>query len=193
MHILAWRLFRRSCICVCLINANIRIAIETATMISVCPKCGVFKKSGVSSCCGRGGSWFGNCGSTGDLTQEHTWSEGIQVCEVWARSKIPVDQHLNVAQQFDLPTKSPTPGSIFTPRAIFTSVNASISSLVYTTKTNVTTRMPATTPAHATIVMTTVATTGTLVEEAVTLVTGWFSQRVRTMRAQYFCTHFLMH
>ena len=40
------------------------------------------------SCCGRGGSWFGNCGSNGDTRHNHTWSEGLQACKTWTPSKI---------------------------------------------------------------------------------------------------------
>ena len=47
------------------------------------------------SCCGRGGSWFGNCGSDGSTNLDHTWSEGLQVC----RSRTAISQHLNDAQR----------------------------------------------------------------------------------------------
>ena len=39
------------------------------------------KKSGKLSCCGRGGSWFGDCGSAGDVNAGHTWYEGIRACQ----------------------------------------------------------------------------------------------------------------
>ena len=48
---------------------------------SVCPKCGTLGKFGKRSCCGRGGSWFKNCGSRGNTKLAHTWYEGIQVCK----------------------------------------------------------------------------------------------------------------
>ena len=52
------------------------------TMISsVCPKCGTIGKLRKRSCCGRGGSWFKNCGSTGHAKLDHTWYEGIQACK----------------------------------------------------------------------------------------------------------------
>ena len=38
-------------------------------------------KSGKLSCCARGGSWFGSCGSGGSAQVRHTWSEGFRVCE----------------------------------------------------------------------------------------------------------------
>ena len=47
----------------------------------VCLKCGIVKKSGKLSCCGHGGSWFGNCGSDGNSKLGHTWHEGIRVCK----------------------------------------------------------------------------------------------------------------
>ena len=39
------------------------------------------KKSGKASCCGLGGSWFGKCGGVGNVNLDHTWYEGIRVCE----------------------------------------------------------------------------------------------------------------
>ena len=51
------------------------------TISSACPKCGAMKKSGKLSCCARGGSWFGNCGSTGNAKAGHTWYEGMQACD----------------------------------------------------------------------------------------------------------------
>ena len=53
--------------------------VETPT-IRVCSECGSIGKSGTRSCCGRGGSWFGSCGSAGDTKLDHTWYEGIRVC-----------------------------------------------------------------------------------------------------------------
>ena len=45
-----------------------------------CPKCGTTIKSGVQSCCARGGAWFKKCGYPGDTNFEHTWDEGFRVC-----------------------------------------------------------------------------------------------------------------
>ena len=53
----------------------------------VCLKCGIIEKSGKSSCCGRGGSWFGNCGSVGNGNLDHTWYEGIQFCKTQSLQK----------------------------------------------------------------------------------------------------------
>ena len=54
---------------------------------SVCHKCGVIKKSGKNSCCGRGGSWFKHCASVSNADLHHTWYEGIHVCETRPQSK----------------------------------------------------------------------------------------------------------
>ena len=71
-----------------------------ATTISlVCPKCGITKKSGKLSCCGLGGSWFGNCGSAGDIKLDHTWYEGLRSCKARTQSKTVIDHQLNRAQQ----------------------------------------------------------------------------------------------
>ena len=32
------------------------------------------------TCCGKGGSWFQNCGRPGDPNFEHTWGEGTKAC-----------------------------------------------------------------------------------------------------------------
>ena len=47
---------------------------------SECPQCGIIK--GSPSCCGKGGSWFKNCGRLGDPNFEHTWNEGIKACTI---------------------------------------------------------------------------------------------------------------
>ena len=51
------------------------------------------------SCCGRGGSWFGNCGSAGNTKLGHTWYEGLHSCKARAQSNVVIDQQLNKAQQ----------------------------------------------------------------------------------------------
>ena len=72
-------------------------ATKTATTITpVCRKCGTIRKSGKSSCCGRGGSWFRNCGSAGNAKNSHTWYEGIQVCKARKRAS---GRESNAAQQ----------------------------------------------------------------------------------------------
>merc|ERR1712203_897227 len=64
----------------------------TTTITSVCPKCGTIAKSGKSSCCGRGGSWFKNCGSAGNTKLEHTWHEGMHACTARRQSGMAVGQ-----------------------------------------------------------------------------------------------------
>ena len=85
----------------CLTNARIKTpARTTTTMSSVCPKCGTIGKSGKSSCCGRGGSWFRNCGRAGNAKHGHTWFEGIRTCKTLAQSKASaIGKESNAAQQ----------------------------------------------------------------------------------------------
>ena len=64
------------------------------TISSVCPKCGMIAKSGKISCCGRGGSWFRHCGSSGNAKLDHTWYEGIQACKSRSQSKAIIGQRL---------------------------------------------------------------------------------------------------
>ena len=71
----------------------------TPTINSVCSKCGIIAKSGKGSCCGRGGSWFRNCGSAGNTKLHHTWFEGIQACKARSQSNPAIDQQANVVQQ----------------------------------------------------------------------------------------------
>merc|ERR1712032_381854 len=66
---------------------------------SVCPKCGTIGKFGKRSCCGRGGSWFRNCGSAGNTNVDHTWYEGIQVCKARTQAKTVISHKLNAGQQ----------------------------------------------------------------------------------------------
>ena len=58
----------------------------TAAPPKECPKCGIIKKSSISSCCARGGAWFRKCGDAGNLNFDHTWGEGIQACKARASS-----------------------------------------------------------------------------------------------------------
>merc|ERR1719201_1528750 len=71
----------------------------TTTISSVCLKCGTIAKSGKRSCCGGGGSWFRNCGSTGNAKRRHTWYEGIQACKTRVELKTVSGQRSNAAQQ----------------------------------------------------------------------------------------------
>ena len=73
----------------------------TTTIRSVCRKCGTIAKYGKSSCCGRGGSWFGNCGSTGNAKSRHTWNEGIHVCKTRPQSNRASGRQSNAAQRLN--------------------------------------------------------------------------------------------
>ena len=65
----------------------------------VCLKCGIIKKSGKTSCCGRGGSWFTNCGGAGVSKLRHTWYEGIQTCKARSQSKTIIVQYSNATHE----------------------------------------------------------------------------------------------
>ena len=69
------------------------LAVTTTTIEPVCPACGRIKNSGKASCCARGGSWFGNCGSVGNANVGHTWYEGVRVCT--EQFKVVVGQQLH--------------------------------------------------------------------------------------------------
>ena len=66
-------------------NARKTPLATTRTVSLVCPKCGIIKKSGKKSCCGRDGSWFGKCGAAGKAKLPYKWSDGLLACE--ARSQ----------------------------------------------------------------------------------------------------------
>lgn len=75
-----------------------------------CPKCATIKKSGKTSCCARGGSWYRNCGSGGNSKFGHTWSEGIRACK---KRKTAIDQRLHAPQQLNTSTGAGvTPSSV---------------------------------------------------------------------------------
>ena len=84
---------------VCAFKQCAHTAATTRTIISVCYKCGIIKRSGKMSCCGRGGSWYGNCGSTGNTKLDHTWHEGLHACKARAHSKAVIGQQLNGDEQ----------------------------------------------------------------------------------------------
>ena len=78
------------------------LRIQTATISatvtsSACNECGTIQKSGKMSCCGRGGSWFGNCGNAGNAKFGHTFYQGIQVCKA-RQSEFAVVQQLHGLQ-----------------------------------------------------------------------------------------------
>ena len=68
----------------------------TTIAVTVCPRCGTIKKTDKSSCCGRGGSWFRNCGGAGNTKLPHTWYEGIQACKSRTLSKKDISQQKRI-------------------------------------------------------------------------------------------------
>ena len=80
------------------------LAVTTPSVSPICPKCGTMKNSARPSCCGQGGSWFGNCGGVGNTNHGHTWHEGIQACKA-RQSQAAVGQQLHRASQ---PKSDPT-------------------------------------------------------------------------------------
>ena len=84
----------------CLTNAPIHPPAVSQTIGSpACPKCGTIQKSGKASCCAPGGSWFKNCGGSGNTKLGHTWYEGIHVCKARLQSKTAVGQESGAAHQ----------------------------------------------------------------------------------------------
>ena len=71
------------------------------TISSECPRCGTIAKSGKTSCCGRGGDWFKNCGGVGNTKLHHTWYEGVQACKARSRFKTHMVHQPNVIQAND--------------------------------------------------------------------------------------------
>ena len=82
------------------------------TTSPVCLKCGSIGKSGKTSCCGRGGSWFENCGGAANVKLEHTWYEGIRVCKTRSQFNTVIAQHLNDTQEKDIDSSSNGDGII---------------------------------------------------------------------------------
>ena len=72
----------------------------TASASSICLECGIIQKSGRMSCCGYGGSWFGNCGSARNARFGHTWSEGVWICKT-RQSQAAVGQQLQAAKSLN--------------------------------------------------------------------------------------------
>ena len=108
-----------------------------ATVASVCQKCSIVKKSGVTSCCARGGSWFNNCGADSNAKFDHTWYEGILACKK-ARpvtSKKAISQQLNTAQQQSMDSPG---GARKIISNTFTSASANVYTVVSDTRPNVT-------------------------------------------------------
>ena len=73
--------------------------ISTTPISPICPECGTMQKSGQRSCCGRGGSWFGKCGSANkdNTNLGYTWYEGIRVCQA-RQPQAAVEQQRHASQ-----------------------------------------------------------------------------------------------
>ena len=83
-----------------MIAPRMQILVEITTISSsLCLACGTIKKSGTLSCCARGGSWFGNCGATGNAKLQHTWYEGIQACKTQQPKKAAMGKQQNAVEQ----------------------------------------------------------------------------------------------
>ena len=96
-----------------LTNGHISTPAAATTVISsVCPTCGTIDRSGKASCCGRGGSWFGNCGSVGSAKFHHTWYEGIRVCTARSQSKAAIGQQPHAAQHKSTHPMAKTPTAL---------------------------------------------------------------------------------
>merc|ERR1712032_1777544 len=57
------------------------LIVRTMAKTMTCLKCGMFKKSGRSSCCAPGGAWFKNCGGARNKNVGHKWFEGVAACK----------------------------------------------------------------------------------------------------------------
>ena len=142
--------------------------------IPVCSKCGIIKKSGKSSCCSRGGSWFGKCGSAGDSNHEHTWSEGILACKEWARSNVASVEESKAAQELGLSGGAGNLSSL-------PSANAAVN--VSTAKTD---KISFSTTAYTS----TTTALATLATNEATVVTDWVSQGMHAMHARHTSMYF---
>merc|ERR1712032_537276 len=69
-----------------IVRTTTKLASTPVVSMMTCLKCGTFKKSGKVSCCAPGGSWFQNCGGSGNGNAGHTWSEGVKACTLTAKT-----------------------------------------------------------------------------------------------------------
>ena len=104
------------------INVHLCTLAAMRTIVNVvCPKCGNIGKSGKRSCCGRGGSWFQNCGGAGNKRLRHTWSEGLQACKAGKQYRIVGAQQERAA--YNMSTSNPKIDSVNIPINISTSTS----------------------------------------------------------------------
>ena len=118
----------------------------TGTTSAACPRCGAIGKSGKMSCCGRGGSWFKNCGGAGNTKLPHTWYEGIQACKSRTVSKKDISQQKGIDSSHGADkinyksvitaTKTFTFTSVNTPTPISESTTSIITSTYTSTQTS---------------------------------------------------------
>ena len=99
-------------------------------IVSVCPRCGIIEKSDKMSCCGRGGSWFKNCGGAGNAKLQHTWYEGIQACKAQMQSKTAISQQNGGDSSHDADMTNSKAVAASSKMFAFTSVNTSTSKSV---------------------------------------------------------------
>ena len=148
-------------------------AFTTPTTSSLCPKCGTIAKSGKSSCCGRSGSWFGNCGSAVNSKLDHTWHEGIRSCKTLPQSKSAIGQRSDSAQQ-----RNPTIAhGMANSKAVITSANT----FAFTFTANTTSTTTTTTDTTTTVItMTTVTIAYVVKKSTITISQGmWYAHDVR--------------
>lgn len=143
-------------------------AATTTPIGSTCSACGIIQKSGRSSCCGSGGSWFGNCGG-GDRTKlEHTWSDGIRVCRARQVRTAVMGQQLQASR--------PTSGADFGDAS--TGVNSKTFISAALAETSTSTLMPTTVAVRANISnaaltrLSTAHKTATTVSQGITPITA---------------------
>ena len=123
------------------------------TSRSACPDCGILDKSGKASCCGRGGSWFRNCGSAGNTKFRYTWYEGVLSCKTRPQLKEISSWQSNTAQKpksshgINIVNATATENFVFTPANISAPIpavnaltttpdNESSTAFVFTSMTN---------------------------------------------------------
>ena len=160
-------------------------AAATTTIRSLCPKCGTIRKSRKNSCCGRGGSWFRNCGRGGSNTKlDHTWYEGIQACKTTpSQFREASGRQSNAAQRLNSSNGVPMgdfntviAAKVFTPMTANTSIPIPVKTSIIT-PTNASMNKPTSTEPSK--VITTVIATTTMITQTVkeaTIVTDWISQ-----------------
>ena len=94
------------------------------------------------SCCGRGGSWFKNCGGVASTKLHHTWHEGIQACKARSQSKTAIGQQLNGAQRTGMDSSQDV--GIANDKAVIAATNKFTFTSVTLTSTNTPESVPIT-------------------------------------------------